>query len=82
MSEAFFEKMTMRELLAVARSVGFSAKDSKGKPLDRDIIVDALAQFEGAGMFDGMRRPNAMGGKIYSKSQPRKAHSSGEKARG
>ena len=64
MSEAFFDKMTMRELLAVARSVGFSAKDSKGRPLDRDVIVDALAQFEGAGMFDGMRRPNAKGGKV------------------
>ena len=80
MSEAFFEKMTMPQLLAVARSVGFSAKDKDGKLLDRDILVDALAQFEGAGMFDGMRRRNAMGGKIYSKSQPRKAHSSGEKA--
>ncbi len=80
MSEKFFDQMTMSQLLAVARSVGFSAKDSDGKLLDRDIIVDALAQFEGAGMFDGMRRKNAMGGKIYSKSQPRKAHSSGEKA--
>ena len=29
MSEAFFEKMTMRELLAVARSVGFSAKTAR-----------------------------------------------------
>ena len=64
MSEAFFEKMTMPQLLAVARSVGFSAKDKDGKLLDRDIIVDALAQFEGAGMFDGMRRKNAKGGKV------------------
>ena len=80
MSEQFFDQMTMKQLLAVARSVGFSAKDKDGKLLDRDIIVDALAQFEGAGMFDGMRRRNAMGGKIYSKSQPRKAHSSREKA--
>ena len=80
MSEQFFDQMTMKQLLAVARSVGFSAKDKDGKLLDRDIIVDALAQFEGAGMFDGMRRRNAMGGKIYSKSQPRKAHASGEKA--
>ena len=80
MSEQFFDQMTMKQLLAVARSVGFSAKDKDGKLLDRDIIVDALAQFEGAGMFDGMRRRNAMGGKIYSKAQPRKAHSSGEKA--
>ena len=79
MSEQFFDQMTMKQLLAVARSVGFSAKDKDGKLLDRDIIVDALAQFEGAGMFDGMRRRNAMGGKIYSKSQPRKAHGSEEK---
>jgi len=78
MSIEFFEKMTMKELLAVARSIGFSAKDSDGKLLDRDTLIDSLHQFEGAGMFDGMRRKNAMGGKIYSKSQPRKAHASGE----
>jgi len=82
MSLKFFEKMTMKELLAVARSVGFSAKDSDGNLLDRDTLIDSLHQFEGAGMFEGMRRKQAMGGKIYSKSQPRRAHGSGEKTHG
>jgi hypothetical protein len=79
MSEQFYEKMTMKELLAVARSVGFSGKDRDGKLLPKDVLIDSLQQFEGAGMFEGMRRKNAIGGKIYSKSQPRKAHGSGEK---
>tara|TARA_R100000234_G_C4848718_1_gene114226 strand:+ start:15 stop:245 length:231 start_codon:yes stop_codon:yes gene_type:complete len=64
MSEQFFEKMTMPQLLAVARSVGFSGKDRDGKLLDRDVLIDSLLQFEGAGMFEGMRRPNAKGGKV------------------
>tara|TARA_R100000995_G_C3463358_1_gene114316 strand:+ start:628 stop:858 length:231 start_codon:yes stop_codon:yes gene_type:complete len=72
MSEEFFEKMTMKELIAVARSVGFSAKDKDGKLLPRDVLIDSLGQFEGAGMFDGMRRPNAKGGRI------RKAYYNGQ----
>jgi len=80
MSIKFFEMMTTEQLRAVARSVGFSAKNKDGTPMDRELLIDALHQFEGVGMFDGMRRKNAMGGKIYSKSQPRKAHASGEKA--
>ena len=64
MSLEFFEKMTMKELLAVARSVGFSARDKDGKLFDRDTLIDSLHQFEGAGMFEGMRRKNAKGGKI------------------
>jgi hypothetical protein len=82
MSLEFFEKMSTRELLSIARSVGFSGKDKDGKVLDRDVLIDSLHQFEGAGMFDGMRRKQAMGGKVYSKSQPRKAHGSGEKTYG
>jgi len=64
MSEAFFFFFTMPQLIAVARSVGFSAKDRDGKLLDRDTLIDSLLQFEGAGMFEGMRRPNAKGGKV------------------
>ncbi len=79
MSIEFFEKMTTEQLRAVARSIGAPVKDRDGKMLDRDILIDDLHQYEGAGMFDGMRRKNAMGGKIYSKLQPRKAHGSGEK---
>ena len=80
MSEQFYKKMTMKELLAVARSVGFSGKDRDGKLLPKDVLIDSLQQFEGAGMFEGMRRKNAMGGKIYFKSKPRKAYGSREKS--
>ena len=64
MSIEFFEKMTTEQLRAVARSIGASVKDRDGKMIDRDILIDALHQYEGAGMFDGMRRPNAKGGKV------------------
>ena len=78
MSEAFYSKMSMKQLLDIANRAGFSGKDSKGKTLPKDVLIDSILQFEGAGMLPSSRRM-AEGGKVYSKSQPRTAHSSGEK---
>ena len=64
MSIKFFEMMTTEQLRAVARSIGASVKNKDGTMMDRDILIDSLHQYEGAGMFDGMRRKNAMGGKV------------------
>ena len=79
MSQEFYEKMSVKQLLDIANRVGFSGKDSEGEILPKEVLIDSILQFEGVGMLPTSRKM-AKGGKVYNKAKPRKACGSREKS--
>ena len=47
-----YDKMSKKQLLRLAKSVGFEAVFSDGSPMDKDTLADSIFQFDAAGMFD------------------------------
>ena len=56
-----YDKMTMKQLKELAKSVGFSTKG-----MDKDTLADSIHQFDAAGMFDKKNK----GGLTKSRTGP------------
>ena len=61
-----YDKMTMKQLKALAKSVGFSPKYSDGSAMGKDTLADAIHQFDSVGMFNKKNK----GGMIKSRTGP------------
>ena len=54
-----YDKMTMKELKKLAKSVGFNPVFSDGTPFDKDTLADSIHQFNVAGMFNNTTKKKA-----------------------
>lgn len=61
-----YDKMTMKQLKVLAKSVGFSPKLSDGSAMDKDTLADTIHQFDSAGMFNKKNK----GGMVKSRTGP------------
>ena len=54
-----YDKMSMKELKKIVKSIGFEPVHNDGTPFSKDVLADTVHQFDGAGLLKSTVKKSA-----------------------